>query len=614
MAASASAFAAFAAVLVFFFVPHVPFAFSAGSEPPSFFDRHEAQLQRLETLVETLSRSVSALESSLSKCSASAARSEQLLPSPVPDLSPASGAAAAAAAGGGGEGNSRGVAVTKHRTLWSERFLFAAAARLEDSAAAAAAAVLPYEDVDGLSKYFAVGDSRGRVYVFSAAGDVLIELPAFSESPVTALLAYVSRRNESLLFVGHADGSVAAHRLFESSANAADDWFTLSVAGSRLFIRGGSDSSPVLILEVHQIGRARYVITSDGSGRIRVFTENGTLYGTAIASSRPLAFIKQRLLFLTETGAGSLDLRSMALRETECEGLNGSTPKAYSFDLSERSKAYGFTVGGDLLHVVLLGDVANLKCRVRAMRKSEIESPVSIQTMKGYLLIASHAKVFVYNISSQFYGRAGAPRPLFFATLKEIKSMFVNSHATSDESLVGMPLIAADREKLVVLGFGDGYIGVYQSNFPAFKVESNAVVWSGPVLLFLLFLIGIWQFYVKKKDSLGWTPEESFNSPVAAAHASLLNHTGSDRAYADGARAGDLRELRGGGLRGAPRRYVSPPRFSAATGIPYRPVSADPGIRGPSELKYRGQNSEPSFGKRRDLLFQNTQVVEDHVE
>nr|CAD1830998.1 unnamed protein product [Ananas comosus var. bracteatus] len=572
MAASASAFAAFAAVLVFFLVPHVPFAFSAGSEPPSFFDRHEAQLQRLETLVETLSRSVSALESSLSACSASAARSEQLLPSPVPDLSPA--------------------------TLWSERFLFAAAARLEDSAAAAAAAVLPYEDVDGLSKYFAVGDSRGRVYVFSAAGDVLIELPAFSESlsPLSSPM------------------SPAATRASSSSAMPTAPLPLTVSSRSRLFIRGGSDSSPVLILEVHQIGRARYVITSDGSGRIRVFTENGTLYGTAIASSRPLAFIKQRLLFLTETGAGSLDLRSMALRETECEGLNGSTPKAYSFDLSERSKAYGFTVAGDLLHVVLLGDVANLKCRVRAMRKSEIESPVSIQTMKGYLLIASHAKVFVYNISSQFYGRVGAPRPLFFATLKEIKSMFVNSHATSDESLVGMPLIAADREKLVVLGFGDGYIGVYQSNFPAFKVESNAVVWSGPVLLFLLFLIGIWQFYVKKKDSLGWTPEESFNSPVAAAHASLLNHTGSDRAYADGARAGDLRELRGGGLRGAPRRYVSPPRFSAATGIPYRPVSADPGIRGPSELKYRGQNSEPSFGKRRDLLFQNTQVVEDHVE
>nr|CAD1830961.1 unnamed protein product [Ananas comosus var. bracteatus] len=547
MAASASAFAAFAAVLAFFFVPHVPFAFSAGSEPPSFFDRHEAQLQRLETLVETLSRSVSALESSLSACSASAARSELLLPSPDPDLSPA--------------------------TLWSERFLFAAAARLEDSAAAAAAAVLPYEDVDGLSKYFAVGDSRGRVYVFSAAGTSSLSSPP-SPNPLSppSLPTIPPLHPRRIRFVP------CAHP------------------------RGPSDWT------------CRYVITSDGSGRIRVFTENGTLYGTAIASSRPLAFIKQRLLFLTETGAGSLDLRSMALRETECEGLNGSTPKAYSFDLSERSKAYGFTVGGDLLHVVLLGDVANLKCRVRAMRKSEIESPVSIQTMKGYLLIASHAKVFVYNISSQFYGRVGAPRPLFFATLKEIKSVFANSHATSDESLVGMPLIAADREKLVVLGFGDGYIGVYQSNFPAFKVESNAVVWSGPVLLFLLFLIGIWQFYVKKKDSLGWTPEESFNSPVAAAHASLLNHTGSDRAYADGARAGDLRELRGGGLRGAPRRYVSPPRYSAATGIPYRPVSADPGIRGPSELKYRGQNSEPSFGKRRDPLFQNTQVVEDHVE
>ncbi|KAI4962732.1 hypothetical protein ZWY2020_025858 [Hordeum vulgare] len=39
------------------------------------------------------------------------------------------------------------------------------------------------------------------------------------------------------------------------------------------------------------------------------------LYDTAIASSTPLAFVKQRLLFLTEAGAASLDLCSMTARE-----------------------------------------------------------------------------------------------------------------------------------------------------------------------------------------------------------------------------------------------------------------------------------------------------------
>ncbi|KAJ0961186.1 hypothetical protein J5N97_000829 [Dioscorea zingiberensis] len=359
------------------------------------------------------------------------------------------------------------------------------------------------------------------------------------------------------------------------------------------------------------------MLASDAGGRIRVFTENGTLYGTAIASSRPLAFAKHRLLFLTETGAGSLDLRSMVVREVDCEGLNGTLATAYSFDVLERSKAYGFTSSGDLIHVVLLGDAANLKCRVRAIKKAEVQGPVSIQAIRGYLLALSQDRVFVYNVSSQYYGRAGAPRPLFSVTIQELKSLFLNSDALQDGSFSETkPLVAADREKLVVLGLGGGYIGIYRSNFPVFKAESKAVVWSTPALLFLLFLIGIWQFYVKKKDSLGWVPEDSFNTTGVGSSGSLLGAGASDRSFGDASRPGELRELRGGPLRGAPRRYVSPPsRYPGGSGIPYRTASVDPGFRGTAELKYRGQNIEPSgFAKRRETLFPATQVSEDHID
>lgn len=128
---------------------------------------------------------------------------------------------------------------------------------------------------------------------------------------MTAILSYpsASRKNESLLFTGHADGSIAAHKVSESNVGGL---LRLVMVGSRPFVRGSRDldSPPVVVLELHQIGRTRYIVVADGGGRIRVFTENaGTLYGTAITSSRPLAFMKQRLLFLTETGAGSLDLR-----------------------------------------------------------------------------------------------------------------------------------------------------------------------------------------------------------------------------------------------------------------------------------------------------------------
>ncbi|KAM3196370.1 hypothetical protein ACQJBY_072192 [Aegilops geniculata] len=625
-------------------------------------ERQAAQLARLEAVAESLARSVRALEAAL-------ARSAD--PGPPPPAQPqlrqqeeeAVSDAVAEEAPGGGAGGRRapqGVAVTKRRPLWSERFLFAAAVRLGDGAHAAAQAALPYEDADGLTKYFAVGDSLGRVFVFSAAGDALLELglPAGESSsnpssPVTALLAYLSpRRADCLLFAGHADGSIAAHRLTESSPHG-DDWLTLAAASSRLLVRG-LDGAPVLHLEAHHAGRSRYVLSCDAGRRIRVFTENGTLYGTAIASSTPLAFVKQRLLFLTEAGAASLDLRSMTVRETPCEGLadalNGSRPRSYSFDPSERFKAYGFTDAGDLVHVLLMGDVANLKCRVRAVKKAEVDSPVAIQTIKGYLLVASQDKIMVYNTSSQYYGRVGAPRPLFTTAIRDIKAVFAGSSAVMSAAPAGKPLIAADREKLVILGLGDGYIAIYRSNFPVYKPESNAVVWSGPALLFLLFLIGIWQVYVKKKDSLGWTPEETFNTSVTAPTGSILNHPASERAFADSTtraadrsyvdgttRASDRSyvdatarstdrgyaeatravDLRGGALRSAPRRYVSPTRYAGAAGIPYRPVSAEPGLRGATpELKYRGPGMEPpGFPKKREPLFSNNQaVVDDHAE
>jgi hypothetical protein len=238
---------------------------------------------------------------------------------------------------------------------------------------------------------------------------------------------------------------------------------------------------------------------------------------------------------------------------------------------------------------------------------------------------------------------------LFATTIKDIKSVFAGSGGVLPSAPAGKPVIAADREKLVILGLGDGHVAIYRSNFPVYKPESNAVVWSGPALLFLLFLIGIWQVYVKKKDSLGWTPEETFNTSVTAPTGSLLNHPTSDRAFADSttrtsdrgyvdgtARASDRSyvdaatrttdrgyadatravDLRGGALRSTPRRYVSPTRYAGASGIQYRPTSAEPGLRGTPELKYRGPGMEPpGFPKKRDTLFSNNQaVVDDHVD
>jgi hypothetical protein len=358
---------------------------------------------------------------------------------------------------------------------------------------------------------------------------------------------------------------------------------------------------------------------------IRVFRENGTVHGSAIPTSRPLAFLKQRLLFLTESGAGSIDLRSMKVRESECEGLNQTLARNYVFDATERSKAYGFTSGGDLINVLLLGDIMNFKCRVRSKRKFDMDGPLALQSIKGYLFVVNEEKVFVYNVSSQHYVRVGGPRLLFSALLDEIKSSFLN-YQSADANIERrrvIPLIASDREKLLVLGLGSGYVGMYRSNLPIFKGEFNTMLWTSPVLFFILFLFGAWQFFAKKKEALtSWGPDDPFSSTSATTGAPLGSSASADRSFVDSSsRSSDMMDLRASGLRPPSRRYPSPSRYPGGATSSFRPsssdanarpTSVDPNYRASSELKFRGPALESTgYPKRRENLYANNQVVDD---
>ncbi|XP_058084956.1 uncharacterized membrane protein At1g75140-like [Magnolia sinica] len=596
--------------------------------PLNLADRQEVQLQKLEDLVKNLTETVSRLESSVSgfrDLGSSRKEHESSAPDAVggSDYSRRFSDAVRDGDDRGFEVRSpererreRGITVTKYKPSWSERFQFLSAVKLEFEATCAT--VLPYEDYEGFSKYVAVGDERGRVYIFLSNGDVLVEFNTLSDSPVTSMLSYMSIwKNESFLVTGHRDGAVLVHRVWEA-ANS-EDWHSLSMGNHRSLIlpeKGGEDLS-VLILETHLVGRMRYITCSDVDGRIKVFLENGTHYGTAVSPSRPLVFLKQRLLFLTERGAGSLDLRSMKVREAECEGLNGSVVSNYVFDASERSKAYGITSKGDLIHVVLLGDIVNFKCMVRAKRKTDMDGPLAVQAIKSYLLVVSQEKVFMFNVSSPNYIRVSGPRPLFFATIDEIKSSFLNSLGMPESSASRKPLVTSDREKLIVLGLGSGYVGIYRSNLPVFKAEFNTVLWSSPVVLSVVILIGAWQFLGKKREPLTpWGSDDPFSATSVTTGVSLGSGSG-DRNFTDPARAAaaDLMDLRGTALRGPSRRYVSPSRYPGGAATSFRPTSTDPTYRAATELTYRGQNLEMAgFGKRRDPLFPNGKGVEDTID
>ncbi|KAJ8762245.1 hypothetical protein K2173_007401 [Erythroxylum novogranatense] len=523
----------------------------------------------------------------------------------------------------------RAVSVTKFSPLWSERFHFVSAVKLDSDATCID--VLPFRDYEGLNKYVAVGDDKGRVYVFSSSGDVLVEFDTKCDSPITAMTSYLSvYKNESFVVTGHQNGEILMHKVYESSNwEELTSLFMVSVSKFALN-KNGDEGYAITILEMHHFGRLKYVLSSDANGMIRVFRENGTIHGSAMPVSKPLAFLKQKLLFLTENGAGSLDMRTMTVRESECEGSNHSLVRSFAFDSTERSKAYGFTSDGDLIHVLLLGDAMNFKCRVKSKRKVDLLEPIAFKSIKGYLLVVNQEKVLVYNVSSHHYVRAGGPRLLFSAGLDEIRSSFLNYQATEDDSnwKNPIPLIAGDHEKLIILGLGNGFVGIYRSNLPIFKGEFNTMLWTSPVIFFLIFLFGAWQFFAKKREALtSWGPDDPFTSNPARTGVPL----GSASSFVESSsRNADVMDLRAGGLRGPPRRYLSPSRYPGGATAPFRPSSADtntasfrpsstdanarstsvdPNYRAPAELKYRGPTLESTgFPKRRESLYGNSQV------
>ncbi|GAA0167751.1 hypothetical protein LIER_40440 [Lithospermum erythrorhizon] len=511
------------------------------------------------------------------------------------------------------------VSITRYSPVWSERFHFSSAVKLGTNPTCIN--VLPVKDYEGVPKYVAVGDDRGRVYLLLRIGYVSQEFSASSESPITVMMSYLTvYKNESILVMGHEDGSVCMHRIWEEPNGEDSSSLHVEEIG-KYVVDDVFERSRVTILEVHYVGRKRYILSADDSGNIRVLKEDGTLYGEGKPSSKPLAFLKQRLLFLTDTGAGSLDLRTMKIRTSQCEGLNGTVVKNYIFDATERSKAYGYTSEGALIHTSLLGDIMNFKCRIRSKKKVELDGPISFQSIKGYLLIANHEKVFVYNIS-QNYIQAGGPRLMFPASFNDIKSSFVN-HQPAEfnvERRTLTPLIASDREKLVILNLGSGYVAMYRSNLPLFKNDFNTILWTSPVLFIIIFSFGAYHFFAHKKESLtSWGPDDPFPSTNPTNGAPLGSASG-DRSFPDSSRNADAMDLRGNGLRGPPRRYVSPSPYPITSDNPYtgsvdansRPGPVDPNSRPSSELIFRGSTLETSgFAKRRETLFVNSQGTDD---
>eukprot|EP00897_Mesotaenium_endlicherianum_P007835 jgi/Mesen1/707/ME000109S_10931 len=439
--------------------------------------------------------------------------------------------------------------------------------------------VVPQEGArEGLARYLAVGDASGKLHFFLPHGGVLVTQHAGdSVTAVTAMLSLKTRRNETWLIAGHADGAVFVYRLDEKVTRGPAPGqvaYALDVHLLQVLIHppqvpaatsnaphpdGGRGGAPgrqeeaeahptgtqsssssaavpmISILEAYRLGSAKYIIVGDVAGGIRVFRSNGSLYGAALSppGQRPLAFLRtpasQHLLFLTPSGAGSLDMRSMRVHTmpAPCEGLNGSAVGAYWLDAGGRSRAYGLTANGAaLVYVVLSGDTLRFRCQVRARRDAGLAgagsggSGVALAGLRGYLLAATTKEAALWNISSPVASfTRGGPRHLSTSARDEIaaalfgRSGEASAAAASSSSLSSasppaswarQPVLVSNGERLVAVGLGGGRVGIFESRLPSpppAGAQKRSSVWGSPLFVALILLVGGWQFISQRRGS-----------------------------------------------------------------------------------------------------------------
>ncbi|GAA0169311.1 hypothetical protein LIER_23829 [Lithospermum erythrorhizon] len=115
----------------------------------------------------------------------------------------------------------------------------------------------------------------------------------------------------------------------------------------------------------------------------------------------------------------------------------------------------------------------------------------------------------------------------------------------STERRTLIPLVASDREKLVILNLGSGYIRMYGSSLPLFKNDFNTMLWTSPFLFFTLFLFGAYYFFANRKGVLtSGGSDDPFSTTSITKGASLVSGSG-DRSFTDSSRNVDAMELRG---------------------------------------------------------------------
>jgi len=163
------------------------------------------------------------------------------------------------------------------------------------------------------------------------------------------------------------------------------------------------------------------------------------------------------------------------------------------------SKFYAVSTDGELLTGMVNVDTAQPTCALRHRRAMGLAPDSTVTTVKGYALVSSGYDVTVLNTTA--VGRK-APKDVMTEGLPELAAMF--GHPMADEARAP-PLVASNKQRLVVLAFTGGLVASYESDLPMWKPEfSNIKLWQQPVFVISVVMIAVWQFYRQKgMGSLG---------------------------------------------------------------------------------------------------------------
>ena len=160
-----------------------------------------------------------------------------------------------------------------------------------------------------------------------------------------------------------------------------------------------------------------------------------------------------------------------------------------------------------------------------------------MSSFKGYVVVNTHVDVAIFNTTGSGAAEAGsqgrAPRAIVAEAMATVGAAFYPSAAEeagadgeepAAESVdtsgtppasasapapppraVGLGLSASNKRKSVVLALAGGVVVCYESTLPVHKppVYEIGNLWTQPLFVVLIALVGVWQFYKSKNAMHG---------------------------------------------------------------------------------------------------------------